>query len=144
MRKTHLVPQVERMFIREGKDNGEISRALGIAPSTVSRWIKKYNMEERRIEVQGSLQHISERLLKLLANDVNSLDKIDNSAIDRITKAAKTIKTLEVQIDKLANTIFVMEQFGAFVNMKHASLFPKFQEILPDFLIYMREKYKDS
>lgn len=144
MRKTHLIPQVEKMYIREGKNNGEIAAALGIAPSTVSRWIKKYDMEKRRIEVQGSLQHISERLLKLLADDVNGLPALDNSAIDRITKAAKTIKTLETQIDKLANTIFVMEQFGVFLNMKHAGLFGSFQEVLPDFLIYMREKYKDS
>jgi len=143
MKKTQLLPQAEQMFIRQGKGINEIAGILGIAASTVSRWAKKRDWEERRVEVQNSTLYISEKLLKLLATDVMGLNTLDNSSIDRITKAVKSIKSLNTQVDILGNTITVMEQLGNFLSVKHAKLFGAFQEVLPEFLVYMREKYKE-
>lgn len=142
MDKTVLLPQAERMFIREGKGVTEVADTLGISRATISRWKKKRNWDQRRLDFNNSTQAISEKLLKLLADDVNSLQQLDSSAVDRITKAVKSIKSLNQDVDMLGTTITVMEQLAHFLQHRHARLYVQFQEVLPDFLIYMREKYK--
>jgi len=142
MSKHNLLPQAERMFIREGKGIQEIAAAIGVAPSTVTRWKKKRNWEQRRIDYQNSAMNIAEKLLKLLAEDVGKLEKLDSSSVDKIVKAVKAIRSLNQDVDMLGATIEVMEQFANFLQSKHARLHAHFQEVLPQFLIYMREKYK--
>lgn len=142
MKKKHLLPQAERMFIKENKNVSAIADSLGISASTVSRWAKANDWENRQMEYAGSTLRIAEKIRKLLADDVASLDKLDNGAMDRITKAVKSMKEIDREVDMLANTIEVMDQFANFLQSKHSRTFGMVQEVLPDFLIYMREKYK--
>lgn len=142
MNKRNLLPQAERMYIREGKGTKEIAAALGISPATVTRWKKQRNWEERRIDYQNSAMNIAEKLLKLLATDVQNLEKLDPAAVDKIVKAVKAIRSLNQDVDMLGATIEVMEQLANFLQSRHSRLYQEFQEVLPQFLIYMREKYK--
>ncbi len=130
------------MFIREGKGTQEIAAALGVAPSTVTRWKKKRNWEQRRLDYQNSALNIAEKLLKLLSRDVQELQRLDPAAVDKIVKAVKAIRSLNQDVDMLGATIEVMEQLANFLQSRHARLYKDFQEVLPQFLIYMREKYK--
>jgi len=145
MDKSHLIPQAEKMFIREHRTGQEIAEALGLHPSTVSRWKDAYKWDERRRDLQASVQTISEKLMHLLAKDVEKLenaDGLDPATWDKINKAVKSIKSLDKEVDILGNTIIVMEHLITYLGMKHGALQRQFQEVLPDFLIYMRETFK--
>lgn len=142
MKKKHLLPQAERQFIKENKGVSAIAESLGVSASTISRWAKNGDWEARQADYAGSTLRIAEKIRKLLADDVASLDKLDNGAMDRITKAVKSMKEIDREVDMLANTIEVMDQFTNFLQAKHSRTFAMVQEVLPDFLVYMREKYK--
>ncbi len=138
----NLLPQAERMYIREGKPIEKIAAALGVSRTTLYRWKKERNWDERKYELETSAQFVSEKLMKLLADDVRNLQKLDAKSVDRIVKAIKSIKSLDNEVDILGSTLLVMEQFAYYLQQKNAGLYEKIQELLPDFLVYMRERYK--
>lgn len=142
MKKKHLLPQAERQFIKENKSVSAIAESLGVSASTISRWAKANDWEARQADYAGSTLRVAEKLRKLLAEDIDSLDKLDNGSMDRIMKAVKSVKEIDREVDMLANTIEIMDQFTNFLQAKHSRTFAMVQEVLPDFLIYMREKYK--
>ncbi|APF20382.1 phBC6A51 family helix-turn-helix protein [Caldithrix abyssi] len=138
----NLLPQAERLYIREGKSIENIATALGVSRTTLYRWKKERNWDERKYEMETSAQFVSEKLMKLLADDVRNLQKLDAKSVDRIVKAIKSIKSLDNEVDILGSTLLVMEQLAYYLQQKNAQLYEKLQELLPDFLVYMRERYK--
>ena len=137
-----LYPDAERMFVQENKSPAEIEKALGIPQSTLSGWRQKQGWNKQRKDWQQSGHHIAARLKVLLAQELRDLDKLDNASVDRIMKAVKSIKSLNEDADILASTIKVMEQFGVFLSMKKSKFEKAYRALLPEFLVYMREKYK--
>lgn len=138
----NLLPQAERMYIREGKSIEQIATTLGVSRTTLYRWKKERNWDERKYEMETSAQFIGEKLMKLLADDVRKLEKLDAKSVDRIVKAIKSIKSLDSEVDILGSTLLVMEQFAFYLQQKDAELYEKLQELLPDFLVFMRERYR--
>ncbi|HHL71364.1 MAG TPA: hypothetical protein ENJ29_02535 [Bacteroidetes bacterium] len=142
MSKHQLKARAEHLYIREGKGVTEISKMLGLSTSTVSRWKREGDWEARHKDVHTSLSRIAEKLIILLADEVDQMEALDNANVDKVTKAVKSITTLDKEVDMLGSTVLVMENYGNFLQQKYSGFFGKFQQTLPDFLIYMREKYK--
>lgn len=142
MPKPQLHAQADHMAIRQQKSNKEIAIALGVSESTIARWAKKRDWHQRREQWVNSSAHIGEKLLNLLSQEVQNLDALSNSDVDKIMKAVKAIKSLDADVDMLSTTILVLEQFSNFLHARHSKFFSDFQDILPSFLIYMREKHK--
>ena len=139
-----LYPKCERMFVNENKSLSEIHNLTGVALSTLSKWKRDNGWEQRRNDWQNSSLHIAERLKYLLSLELSEMDKLDNGTVDKIIKTIKSVKYLDEDADILGNTILVMEQFGIFLQIKHQKMFRTYQALLPDFLIYMREKFKKN
>jgi len=142
-----LIPQAERMYIRENKICEHIAKTLGVAKSTVYDWRKKGDWDRRKTEMETSVEFITETLMGFLAEDVRGAKKDkkrDSNFWDGIVKAVKSMKSLDQEVDILGSTLTVMEQFGHFLQHKDSGLHKKYQELLPGFLVYMREKYKQA
>jgi len=65
-----LIPQAERMYIRENKICEHIAKTLGVAKSTVYDWRKKGDWDRRKTEMETSVEFITETLMGFLAEDV--------------------------------------------------------------------------
>jgi predicted transcriptional regulator len=141
--KKHLIPQFEKLFIREHMTQKACCEALGISAPTGSRWIKERNMEKRRQDLELSAVGVQEKLRKDLAVLIQNSDPKDSGYWDKLSKAVKSILSLEPEIDRLGNTILTMDDLNQFLNLKHPEILEMFQEVLPDFLVFVREKYRE-
>ena len=137
-----LFPECERLRVKERLTLKEIHQRTGVAPSTLSKWNRKFNWDARMNDWLNSSMHIAERLQFLLNQELQDVEQLDNKAVDKVIKAVKSIRYLNQDADILGNTIMVMEQYGTFLQLKSAKMFSEFQNILPDFLVHMREKFK--
>lgn len=138
--KQYLEPEAFSLY-RQNKTQKEIAQVLGLTEATVSSWAKKYEWEKRRRQWQMSTQAISEKLMDLLASDVEQLTALDNGSVDRIMKAVNSIKQLDQSVDMLASTIQVMEDFIGYLHGRSSPLIDQVQKVLPDFLTFMGNKY---
>lgn len=141
--KQYLEPEAFKLY-RQNKTQKEIAESIGVSEQTLSGWKKKFEWESRRRNWQNSTQAISEKLMMLLAKDVQELDKLDSSAMDRINKAVKSIKDLDKSVDMLASTIQVMEDYVEYLQNKNPELADGTQNALPDFLMWQGNKYQKS
>lgn len=138
-----MEPEAFKLF-RQGKTQKEIAGVVGVSEQTISAWSQKFDWQNRRRQWNNSSQAISEKLMMLLSKDVQELEKLDASAMDRIQKAVKSIKQLDQTVDMLASTIQVMEDFVEYAQNKNPEVAQIIQEALPDFLMWQGNKYNKS
>jgi len=137
--KQNLEPEGFRMF-RNNKSQKDIASALGVTEATVSAWKKKFDWDRRKYEWQNSRQATAEKYLEMIAKEAQAMEKLESGMTDKHLKALKIIKELDAQSDILASTIQIMEDLLEFLQAKGHPAFTDFQELLPDFLMYQRQK----
>jgi len=144
MNREHMIARAESLFIRDGKEIEEIAKILNVSKSTLYRLAKERDWRRRRLEYESSTMAISEKLMKLLSEDVKNLDKLDSSSVDKIVKVVKSIKTLDRDVDMLGATVRVVDELVNFLRERFPGKFDDILKVLPEFMNYMREKYRTT
>lgn len=136
----------EKLAIRQGYDDEEIVAYLGNAVSV--RWCIRHRKEgewdKRRQEWLLSTEAVAEKAMTLLAIEVETWVKLGKSEADTLVKAVKAIKGLDDEVDILGSTLTITEELAVFLQRENPQGFDVLQDSLPNFLQYMREKYKKS
>lgn len=93
----------------------EIAEKVGVSRQTIGKWIDDNRWADRRAAKTISRPELSNRILKLIADDLeklndNSDEGINSSMVDRLTKLASLVEKL----DKKAGVVETIEVFIAF------------------------------
>ena len=137
-----FLAQAERMYIREKKRVNDISVATGINIRTLNRWRKKYDWDNRLFDWETSATGIAEKTIKMLHDFIQGVSKLDTSVTDTLVKTTAAIRKLDQDFDVLGTTLMVIEELTFWLRINHSDAFTKLQEVIPEFLLYMRDKYK--
>lgn len=136
----------EKLAIRQGYDDNEIA-AYFVGEVSV-RWCLRHRKEgdwdKRRQEWLLSTEAVAEKAMTLLAREVETWDKLGKSEADTLVKAVKAIKGLDDEVDILGSTLTITEELANYLQRENQEGFDVLQASLPDFLQYMRDKYKKA
>ena len=111
----------ERLSVKEGKAQRQISELLGISEKTLSRWSSDGEwMRQRKEYLVSTREGPAQKLENALTGMIEKLDAgelISNPRIaDQITKIVAAIKRLRGEGDILGETIEVMDKFTKYLN----------------------------
>ena len=113
-------PEAERLSVREGKTQREISGLLGISEKTISAWSAKGEWMRQRREYlvstrEGPAEQLKKGLLELLAG-TTALELTNNPRlVDQITKIISAIEKIEGGRDVLGSAIETMDKFTRYL-----------------------------
>ncbi|GAB62663.1 MAG: hypothetical protein DWB56_14840 [Candidatus Jettenia sp.] len=110
--------EAERLYVKEGKTQREISELLGISEKTVSLWSVKGDWVRKRKEYlvstrTGPVEKLKMRFAKLLEDT----DDIDAKKTDEMYKIKLLIEKME-GYDVKGAVIDVMDRFATFIRQK--------------------------
>lgn len=111
----------ERLCVKEGKTQREISDLLGISEKTLSRWSSDGEWMRQRKEYlvstrTGPADKLKETLLELLEK-IRPADLLKSARItDQITKIISAIEKIEGGKDVLGSTIETMDRFTRYIG----------------------------
>ena len=142
-RKANDLVRAENLYMRKGKSIAEISELLGVNSTTLYRWKKEGDWEQRRIEFLRSSISIADKLKDALANLVSKLKKteIDPKEADALVKMVKAIKVVNSEADIIGATLVIMDELLRFLKEKDKKAAEIVDEYIPAFGQYMWEKY---
>lgn len=111
----------ERLSVKEGKTQREISELLGVSEKTISKWSSKGQWLRQRKEYLtttriGPAQKLENALAALIENVEQGELIRDPRVADQITKIVAAIKRLKGEGDILGETIEVMDRFTKYLN----------------------------
>lgn len=113
-------PEAERLAVKEGKTQREISELLGISEKTLSKWSKKGEWMRQRKEYlvntrEGPAEQLKKGLLSLIEGS-NALELVENPRlVDQITKIISAIEKIEGGRDVLGSAIETMDKFTRYL-----------------------------
>ena len=113
--------EAERLAVKHGKPQREISELLGISEKTISKWSAKGEWMRQRKEYlvstrEGPAEKLKKTLLELLEK-VDSTELLENGRLtDQITKIISAIEKIEGGRDILGATIETMDRFTKYLN----------------------------
>lgn len=113
-------PEAERLAVREGKTQREISELLGISEKTISQWSKKGEWMRQRKEYlvstrEGPVEKLKKALLEMLEK-TDARELTDNARLtDQITKIISAIEKIEGGRDVLGSAIETMDKFTRYL-----------------------------
>lgn len=137
-------PQAYRLFVKDGKSMATIARETGISVRQLYRWAKKDKWREARENWNTSAMSISEKLLKMLKQDIEGMTTLDAKNVDRVIKAVKSIKLLDSEVDKLGSVIEIMDMLAKYLRSKDPAAFAIFSSHLPGFLEWVRYEFGEK
>ncbi len=110
--------EAERLYVKEGKTQREISELLGISEKTISQWSAKGEWVKKRREYlvstrTGPVEKLKARCAKLLEDT----DDIDAKKTDEMYKIKLLIEKME-GYDIKGATIDVMDRFATFIRQR--------------------------
>lgn len=110
-------PEAERLAVKEGKSQREISDLLGISEKTLSQWSVKGAWMKQRKEYListkiGPVGKLKDRFAKLL----EETEVLDARKTDEIYKIQLLIDRMEGGFDIKGATIEVMDRFTKFIR----------------------------
>ncbi|QII11230.1 hypothetical protein KsCSTR_18510 [Candidatus Kuenenia stuttgartiensis] len=108
----------ERLSVKEGKTQKEISRLLGVSEKTLSQWSVKGEWQRQRKEYlvssrTGPVDKLKERFYRLLESE----DELDAKKTDEMYKIQLLIDRME-GYDIKGATIEVMDRFATFIRQR--------------------------
>ena len=109
-------PDAERLYVREGKTQREISELLGISEKTISKWSSSGQWLKQRKEYlvstkSGPVQILEGRLRTLLEDPA-----IDARKTDEMYKIQLLIDRMRGGFDIKGATIEIMDRFVKYIN----------------------------
>ncbi|GJQ23586.1 hypothetical protein BIY37_04720 [Candidatus Brocadia sapporoensis] len=110
----------ERLSVKEGKTQREISELLGISEKTISRWSSDGEWMRQRKEYlvstrTGPADKLKKTLIEML-EQINPRDILESTRItDQITKIIAAIEKIEGGRDVLGATIETMDRFTRYL-----------------------------
>lgn len=109
-------PEAERLAVREGKTQREISELLGISEKTISAWSKKGEWMRQRKEYlvstrEGPIAKLKARFAQLLED----MGDLDARKTDEIYKIRLLIDRMEGGMDVLGSAIETMDKFSKYL-----------------------------
>ena len=113
-------PEAERLAVKEGKSQREISDLLGISEKTLSQWSVKGAWMKQRKEYlvstrEGPADKLKKTLLELLEK-VDARELLENTRLtDQITKIISAIEKISGGRDVLGATIETMDRFTKYL-----------------------------
>ena len=113
-------PEAERLAVREGKTQKEISGLLGISEKTISAWSAKGEWMRQRKEYlvstrEGPAEQLKKGLLSLIEGS-DALSLVENPRlVDQITKIISAIEKIEGGRDVLGSAIETMDKFTRYL-----------------------------
>ena len=113
-------PEAERLAVREGKTQREISELLGISEKTISAWSANGEWMRQRKEYlvntrEGPAEQLKKGLLTLIQGS-NALELVENPRlVDQITKIISAIEKIEGGRDVLGSAIETMDRFSKYL-----------------------------
>ncbi len=111
----------ERLAVKEGKTQREISELLGISEKTISQWSAKGEWQRQRKEYlvstrEGPAEKLKKTLLELLEK-ADARELLKNTRLtDQITKIISAIEKISGGRDILGATIETMDRFTKYLN----------------------------
>ena len=108
----------ERLSVKEGKSQREISQLLGISEKTLSQWSVKGEWQRQRKEYlvssrTGPVDKLKERFYRLLESE----EELDAKKTDEMYKIQLLIDRME-GYDIKGATIEVMDRFATFIRQR--------------------------
>ena len=136
------------MYVHEGMDVTVIAERIGVDKSSIHRWKRPekkgdespWDVDRREKRKTGSSmqEDIMDSLQTMLKEFV---DDPDPKKADAIVKVFSVAKGLDRNIDKLGNTISVIEDLVSFCGEYYPDVVQLLSEPIERFLAHMREKY---
>ncbi len=112
--------EAERLSVKEGKSQREISQFLGVSEKTLSRWSSDGEWMKKRREYlvstrTGPAEKLKKTLLELLEN-IDPRELLNNTRVtDQISKIISAIEKISGGRDVLGSTIEVMDRFVKYI-----------------------------
>lgn len=112
--------EAERLAVKEGKTQREISELLGISEKTISLWSVKGEWQRKRKEYlvstrEGPAGKLKKTLLELLEK-ADPKELTENARLtDQITKIISAIEKISGGRDLLGSTIETMDRFSKYL-----------------------------
>ena len=140
--KEHLEHSAFRMYVH-GASQKEIGATLDVSETTITKWKAKFNWDDRKqIEINHT-QFTVEKLKKLLAEKVSSLENLDDHKVaDSITKITSALEKLDSHFDFLGSVLKVTDEWVSWSAANNDKLFKELQNALPQFLAHARTKFR--
>lgn len=113
-------PEAERLAVKEGKTQREISELLGISEKTISKWSANGQWQRQRKEYlvstrEGPVEKLKKALLEILEK-VDARELTENARLtDQITKIISAIEKIEGGRDVLGSAIETMDKFTRYL-----------------------------
>ena len=113
-------PEAERLAVREGKTQRDISELLGVSEKTISKWSSDGQWLRQRKEYlvstrEGPVEKLKKALLEILEK-TNARELTDNARLtDQITKIISAIEKIEGGRDVLGSAIETMDKFTRYL-----------------------------
>ena len=120
MAKKDLMPEVERLYVIEGKTFTRISELLGISKQTLSGWKKKLDLGRKRKAFLSTPRAIADSLQEVLRAKVEEIAKMEAldvtpPLLDGLHKLIKSVKNIRRETDPLAEAVNTFDRFSLFV-----------------------------
>lgn len=113
-------PEAERLAVREGKTQRDISELLGVSEKTISKWSSDGQWLRQRKEYlvstrEGPAETLKKGLLKIFEETTAEELVREPGRVDQITKIISAIEKIEGGRDVLGSAIETMDKFTRYL-----------------------------
>lgn len=135
-----------KLYVRERVDTfSEIAERVGVSPSTISRWVKKYNWKAQRQIALVSPDMIADMIADMLRTEVVRMDTqvggLRTDDVDKLSKLVSSLRKIAPNKNFFGSIYKAMEEWMEFLHRENPALAQECQKYLMAFTKEMAEKY---